>query len=222
MISGDGQVLYPRAILDIKFRSQSEGVLDPSPPSTPPSFIITLGSFSSPSYSRYPSLSPASPPPPPPLPPSLPPPEPPSLRLHYASIVVISTAPNSTQPAQPLVLDTSKLEQSRLTLSSTPPKVSETRAHLKEANGPAKAHYCPVQNLFYSECRLALNDLSNHMEVERVRCEEFIYRENMVERVDGLAHFVVERHVKSSFELCRRTKASSSPSSITKLPQIWL
>ncbi|KAK4787470.1 hypothetical protein SAY86_011303 [Trapa natans] len=167
-------VLYPRAILDIKFGSQSEGVLDPSPPSTPPSFIITLGSSSSPSYSRYPSLSPASPlPPPPPLPPSLPPPEPPSLRLHYAFIVVISTAPNSTQPAQPWPHGYSLTSPSRL-------------------------------------------------EVERVRCEEFIYRENMVERVDGLAHFVVERHVKSSFELCRTTKASSSPSSITKLPQIWL
>ncbi|KAK4784728.1 hypothetical protein SAY86_019096 [Trapa natans] len=158
-------------------------------------------------------------------------------------------------------------------------RVSETRALLKEAIGPAKAHCRPVQNLLYSECRLALNGLPNHIydvdwdvilidgphgysptspgrmsaiftaavlaqskkaggktdvfvhdfsrEVERVSSEEFLCRENMVETVDGLAHFVVERHVKSGFDFCRRTKASSSsssssPSSITKLPQSGL
>lgn len=42
-------------------------------------------------------------------------------------------------------------------------RVSETRALLQEAKRQAKNDCQPVQNLLYSECRLALNGLPNHI-----------------------------------------------------------
>lgn len=59
-------------------------------------------------------------------------------------------------------------------------------------------------------------------EVERVSSEEFLCRENLVETVDGLAHFVVERPQKHSFEFCRSSKTSSLTSTVPKLSPGWL
>ncbi|OWM79220.1 hypothetical protein CDL15_Pgr003392 [Punica granatum] len=142
-------------------------------------------------------------------------------------------------------------------------RVSETQTLLQEARGLAKADCRPVQNLLYSECRLALNGLPNHIyevdwdailidgprghlpsapgrmsaiftaavlarskktggktthvfvhdfdrEVERVSGVEFLCPENLVETVDGLAHFIVERAPNHSSRFCRKRTSSSS------------
>ncbi|CAI0430297.1 unnamed protein product [Linum tenue] len=122
----------------------------------------------------------------------------------------------------------------------------------------------PVQNLLFSECRLGINDLPNHVydvdwdvilvdgprgegpdapgrmmsiftagvlarsrkggggkthvfvhdyyrDVERVCGDEFLCRENLVEVTNGmLAHFVVERMDKDSFQFCRERNGTAA------------
>ncbi|XP_020207748.1 protein IRX15-LIKE [Cajanus cajan] len=147
-------------------------------------------------------------------------------------------------------------------------KVSEYPKLLAQARAQAQGDCRPVQNLLFSECRLAINDLPNHLyqvpwdvilvdgprgyspaapgrmaaiftaavlarskkagethvfvhdverEVEMVFSDEFLCRENLVDSVDSLAHFVVAsqaRHRKKAV-FCKnpRSSFSSLPSS---------
>ncbi|KAK7379894.1 hypothetical protein VNO78_34170 [Psophocarpus tetragonolobus] len=146
-------------------------------------------------------------------------------------------------------------------------KVSEHTKLITQARAQAHTDCRPVQNLLFSECRLAINDLPNHIyqiswdvilvdgprgyfaaapgrmapiftaavlarsknsaaathvfvhdfrrDVERVFSDEFLCRENLVESVDSLAHFVVasELHDSESALFCKNSSSSLLPSS---------
>ncbi|GMI98022.1 IRX15-LIKE [Hibiscus trionum] len=142
-------------------------------------------------------------------------------------------------------------------------KMSETKELIASAKEQIHNECRPVQNLLFSECKLGINDLPNHVyevdwdvilidgprgdgpespgrmqpiftagvlarskkgsnlkthvfvhdyyrDVELISGDEFLCRENMVERNDTLAHFMVERMEENSFQYCRNKNSSSS------------
>ncbi|GMI67252.1 IRX15-LIKE [Hibiscus trionum] len=142
-------------------------------------------------------------------------------------------------------------------------KMSETKELIASAKEQIHNECRPVQNLLFSECKLGMNDLPNHVyevdwdvilidgprgdgpespgrmqpiftagvlarskkgnnlkthifvhdyyrEIEQVSGNEFLCKENMVERNDMLAHFMVERMEENSFQYCRNNNNSSS------------
>ncbi|XP_073047410.1 protein IRX15-LIKE-like [Primulina eburnea] len=145
-------------------------------------------------------------------------------------------------------------------------KVRELRDLMEHYKLQARSECRPVQNLLFSECRLALNDLPNHIydvawdvilidgprgyfseapgrmaaiftagvlarskkgssaathvfvheidrEAERVCSEEFLCAENLSEKKDLLAHFVVGRMEATGFNFCSNVDSLSSPKS---------
>ncbi|KAE8697349.1 Protein IRREGULAR XYLEM 15 [Hibiscus syriacus] len=148
-------------------------------------------------------------------------------------------------------------------------KMSETKELIASAKEQIHNECRPVQNLLFSECKLGINDLPNHVyevdwdvilidgprgagtespgrmqpiftagvlarskkgsnlkthifvhdyyrDVEQISGDEFLCKENMVERNGMLAHFMVERMEENSFQYCRNKNNSSS--STTKAP----
>ncbi|KAJ4966780.1 hypothetical protein NE237_018629 [Protea cynaroides] len=145
-------------------------------------------------------------------------------------------------------------------------QVNQMKELIKYAREQIRKECRPVQNLLFSDCKLGINDLPNHLyevawdvilvdgprgyypsapgrmsaiftagvlarskksgdskthvfvhdfnrEVERICSDEFLCRENMVESMDLLAHFVVDR--RSGYDsgfCCNRTSLSSSSS----------
>lgn len=145
-------------------------------------------------------------------------------------------------------------------------KVSELRDLMEHFKLKSRSECRPVQNLLFSECRLALNDLPNHIydvawdvilidgprgyfseapgrmaaiftagvlarskkvgsasthvfvheidrEAERVCSEKFLCAENLTEKKDLLAHFVVGRMEANGFNFCSNFDSLSSPKS---------
>ncbi|MBA0559671.1 hypothetical protein Golob_016624 [Gossypium lobatum] len=142
-------------------------------------------------------------------------------------------------------------------------KMNETKELIASAKEQIQNECRPVQNLLFSDCKLGINDLPNHVyevdwdvilidgprgngpespgrmqpiftagvlarskkggslkthvfvhdyyrDVEQKSGDEFLCRENMVERNDMLAHFMVERMEENSFQYCRNKNNSSS------------
>ncbi|CAK9135385.1 unnamed protein product [Ilex paraguariensis] len=147
-------------------------------------------------------------------------------------------------------------------------KVSDLYELLEYSRDQLRNECRPVQNLLFSDCKLAINDLPNHIynvawdvilvdgprgyfpgapgrmpaiftagvlarskrggeekthvfvheierEVERVSSDEFLCRESLVESLDLLGHFVVEKMEAKRFEFCPESEESSSSSSPT-------
>ncbi|KAK8693112.1 hypothetical protein V6N13_070706 [Hibiscus sabdariffa] len=147
-------------------------------------------------------------------------------------------------------------------------KMSETKELIASAKEQIHNECRPVQNLLFSECKLGINDLPNHVyevdwdvilidgprgdgpespgrmqpiftagvlarskkgnnlkthifvhdyyrDIEQISGNEFLCKENMVERTDMLAHFMVEKMEENSFQYCRNNNNNSS-SSTTK------
>ncbi|XP_030475943.2 protein IRX15-LIKE-like [Syzygium oleosum] len=149
-------------------------------------------------------------------------------------------------------------------------KVGEMKKLLESAIGEFRGECRPVQNLLFSECKLALNSLPNHMyelswdvilvdgpsgyhgaapgrmsaiftaavlarskkggaaethvfvqdfdwEVEKVYSDEFLCRDNLVEVVGKLGHFVVARvsDERLMTEFCSVSASANSTSSST-------
>ncbi|XVF59371.1 hypothetical protein PTKIN_Ptkin07bG0270400 [Pterospermum kingtungense] len=145
-------------------------------------------------------------------------------------------------------------------------KISETKELIASAKEQIRNECRPVQNLLFSECKLGLNDLPNHVydvdwdvilidgprgdgpegpgrmqpiftsgvlarskkggnpkthifvhdyyrDVEQISGDEFLCRENLVERNNWLAHFVVERMEENSFEYCRNKSNNNNDTS---------
>ncbi|KAL4363091.1 hypothetical protein GQ457_04G035200 [Hibiscus cannabinus] len=142
-------------------------------------------------------------------------------------------------------------------------KMSETKELIASAKEQIHNECRPVQNLLFSECKLGINDLPNHVyevdwdvilidgprgdgpespgrmqpiftagvlartkkgnnlkthifvhdyyrDIEQISGNEFLCKENMVERTDMLAHFMVEKMEENSFRYCRNNNNSSS------------
>ncbi|KAH1080018.1 hypothetical protein J1N35_019779 [Gossypium stocksii] len=142
-------------------------------------------------------------------------------------------------------------------------KMNETKELIASTKEQVHNECRPVQNLLFSDCKLGINDLPNHVyevdwdvilidgprgngpespgrmqpiftagvlarskkggslkthvfvhdyyrDVEQMSGDEFLCRENMVERNDMLAHFMVERMEENSFQYCRNKNNSSS------------
>ncbi|XP_056163800.1 protein IRX15-LIKE-like [Syzygium oleosum] len=151
-------------------------------------------------------------------------------------------------------------------------RVGEMKRLLESARGELHGECRPVQNLLFSECKLALNSLPNHVyelswdvilvdgpsgyheaapgrmsaiftaavlarskkggmaethvfvqdfdrEVEKVYSDEFLCRDNLVEVVGKLGHFVVERvsDERLMTEFCSVSASANSTSSSTSM-----
>ncbi|KAF7849649.1 hypothetical protein BT93_L0426 [Corymbia citriodora subsp. variegata] len=137
-------------------------------------------------------------------------------------------------------------------------RVGEMKRLLESARGEFRNECWPVQKLLFSECKLALNSLPNHVyelswdvilidgpsgyheaapgrmstvftaavlarskkggvaKTRRVYSDEFLCRDNLVEVVGKLGHFVVERASDERLmtEFCRISASANSSSSV--------
>ncbi|KAI6667970.1 hypothetical protein NL676_003751 [Syzygium grande] len=151
-------------------------------------------------------------------------------------------------------------------------RVGEMKRLIESARGELQGEWRPVQNLLFSECKLALSSLPNHVyelswdvnlvdgpsgfheaapgrmsaiftvavlarskkggaaethvfvhdfdrEVEKVYSDEFLCRDNLVEVVGKLGHFVVERGSDERLmtEFCSVSASANSSSSSTSM-----